>query len=162
MSDEMWKAIVNELLSRDVVDVDSSTISALHELLVKSLEWCFNPLVTKEIRVESCKKFDELSETVLRLLTRYRVIKVLEGSEPRGFDRDIAKKVVEMLNLFVEIVLRGVRVFEGEVLCRVLKPIPLKNSIATPGYIVSLPLRDAVLLSSLGFVEPITLGLEYK
>jgi len=162
MDAELWKIVVNELLNREIIDIDPSLVSSLQDSVIKSMEWCSNPLIDQEVRMESCKKFYEIVETMLILLMRYRIVKALEGSEPRGFDKEIAKKVLELVDLFADVLLKGVKIFEGEVLCKVVKPIPLKNSIATPNYVTSIPIKDAVILSLLGFVKPIVLSLEYK
>jgi len=161
MDSELWKIALEEVLNLDRVDeVDQVTIDKLREMAIDASEWCWNPLVDESLRSKACQRFYELISRFLTTLVKLRASKVMEGAEPKGFDRKMLSTVIKALEIFAELLILGLRVHEGEVLCRVLKPVSLKKSIASPGYLVSMPLWEAAIMAALGYVEPLTLRRE--
>jgi len=153
---EPWKVALDEALSIDeLAEVDQGLVNKLRSAVLEALEWCSNPLIDEDLRRNACSKFFSLSMRFLRLLVRTRVSKVVEGAETRGFDKRFLSLVVGSLDTFASVILLGLRALEGEVLCKVVKPIALRKSIASPGYMVSLPIAEACLLAALGYVKPL-------
>ncbi len=161
MALEPWKVALEEVLSIDrLSDIDASFVEKVHRMVIEAVEWCSNPLVDEDVRRASCSRFVDILTKFLTTLERFRASKVLEGAEARGFDKKILRYVEEVLRAFSQVATFGLRALEGEVLCRVLKPIPLRKSIATPGFIVSIPLAEAAILTVLGFVKPVMIPVE--
>ncbi len=154
--------IIDEVMNLDKLsEVEPSTIERMHLSIVDAIAWCLDPLVDYQLRKEACTRFIATIRRFVELLSRYRLSKVLRGAEVReGYDRKMLEIIDDAIKYFASISIEGLKIVEGEVLCKVLKPIPLKKSIATPGYIVSLPLWEAAIFAALRFVKPLSVPLD--
>ncbi len=157
---ENVEKIIEELLFK--ASISSHPISdVLHQLNRANLSilfYCASKL--DETMTSLCSHYKNLISKTINNIVKYTLLRhlgfnsIILEEDFIGKTLTILSKVVTMIEKIIETALID---DEGNVMCKILKPFQLKYTIATPGYMTRLPLDNAIILSSLGYTEILTI-----
>ncbi len=148
--------IIEELLFKTSISSHpiSDMLYRLNKINISILFYCTSKL--DETITSLCNYYKSFMSRVINSLTKYVLLRHL-GSNSIVLEEDFLSRTLKILSKITEILERIIKTSlidgEGNVICKILKPFQLKYAIATPGYITRLPLADATILASLGYVE---------
>ena len=155
--DTIWRIIVNEIMEH----MKLSTIphDEINKIFIDNIRmelWCRSS-DRRELSEEVCLKSKDIIRKVMDRLLRLRAIKSLEGSrcEGKSFDDVLHTLIEKAIELYLSIVMYGVRTLDMKVLCKVKKGFYYRNSTLTPGYVVLLDVAEAFRYTLAGLVEPL-------
>ncbi|MEM0026838.1 MAG: hypothetical protein QXT53_02280 [Ignisphaera sp.] len=152
---KIFDAILNneKISSKDIYAI----FETINKLTLDMKIWC-NENQYAELK-DLCIEFDKNVSMILSTASLLAVTNAVGGD--LQIDTDIfgsfLKKLKETLDSFNNILQNTLLLSDGAVLCKILKPCQIRFSLALPGYIIPLPIGEAVLLSILGFVKVIDL-----
>ncbi|HID80713.1 MAG TPA: hypothetical protein EYP48_03230 [Ignisphaera sp.] len=155
--DTIWRIVVNEIMEHMKLSIISR--DEINKIFIDSIRmelWCRSSN-RKELSEEICSKSRDVIRKVMDKLLRLRAIKSLEGSgcEDKSFDDTFRTLIEKAVNLYLNIVMYGVRTLDMKVLCKVKKGFHYRNSILTPGYVVLFDIAEAFQYTLAGLVEPL-------
>ncbi|ADM26994.1 hypothetical protein Igag_0143 [Ignisphaera aggregans DSM 17230] len=152
--------IIEEILFKP--SISSHSISdMLHQLNRVNLSVLFHcTSKLDETMTLLCNHYKSLISKTINDLIKYISLRHL-GFNNITLEEDFIGKTLAILSKIVTVLEKVIETAfidnEGNVMCRVLKPFHLRYTIATPGYITRLPLDNAIILSSLGYTEILTI-----
>lgn len=137
--DEIFKAIV---------DTNSLSLQLISRCLSNSEDKIYS-----DICGESFRLIEEAVDAILKHL----IARFLEGGVK--LEKDLISRLCISIANIVEAIkrisLNTIIVQEERVLCRVVKTIEISNRVIAKGFITLLPVELAVVLTALGYVEPV-------
>ncbi len=155
-----WKVLLKEVEETELQELELEDVNRVSSAYLSMLRWCSEEV--DDVRSSICSKFKDLVFRTLKLLIKLRIDKALRGSSGGRSSVDVfLREAVSMyVDRFVDVVVRGLRTHHLEVLCKVRKVVQLRDLVATPGYIVLLPIELAIPLSIAGYVDVLTLDID--
>ncbi len=143
------KILTNELLSKELLPLNVEEVSEISKYVTNMLAWCsnFNPSICTEF-VNSLEKFIE-SLTKLRF-TKYLLY---GGKQGDSIDVPIMNELTSIINDYYRSMAYGLVDNNGNVMVRVLKSFEYNEILYSRASVTSVPLKDALLLSRIGYVE---------
>jgi hypothetical protein len=156
--DKLYKLIEYVLVNDDVLAeeilrgvADTNTIS------IALNSWCLSNAQEKVYSDICTKSFSVIDEAITSVFN-YIILKQLDGKVKLG--NDILSRFLSMVSSFAEVFRRIVRdsivIQEEKVLCKIKKPVAIyTDKVMEKGYITLVPLDLAVILTVLGYVEPL-------
>ncbi|BCU70236.1 hypothetical protein [Stygiolobus caldivivus] len=144
----MLDELVSNELKRDneVVDIPQDTVEKLVQALLR-----LRRKYDDELHNEELKVFEELAESLFEL----RLEKVIEGIEPKGFDKEVLSVINVMKKVYVGYLTGNYYTHKGNVLCLVNKKAILDDVQLEPGDVVILPLNKVLALITTDYITPI-------
>lgn len=145
----LHKILTDELLNRELLAIGRDEISEINKYVVNLLSWCSN------YNAEICKEFVKHLEEFIKSIVKLRLMKyVVYGSKREGsLDTSL---VDELLTIFIEyykFLIYGLLDSNGNVVAEVIKDFEYGDMKYRQKSVISIPLKDALLLSRVGYVK---------
>jgi hypothetical protein len=156
--DRLYKLIEYLLVNEEVLAeeilrgaVDTNAISAMLS------SWCLSNIQEK-IYSDICSKSFNIIDEAVRSIFNYTILKQIEGRVKLG--NDALSRLLNLLSSLADVFKKLIRysliVQEEKVLCKIKKPTTISSEkVVEKGYVALLPLDLAIVLTVLGYVEPI-------
>lgn len=162
--DKLYRLIEQVLLNNEIsLDDVLKTLSDTNSMLIALNGWCLSN-IHDQVYAAVCNNSFKVLDEAMDILLKYLIVKFLEGKVK--VEKDVLSKLysifLNIIDVIKDIIKNTIIIQEEKVLCKVLKPIAIAERIVGKGYIVLLPLDIAILLSALGYVEPIHVNINVK
>ncbi|MCC6016222.1 MAG: hypothetical protein LM582_04160 [Desulfurococcaceae archaeon] len=156
--DRLYKLIEYLLVNEEVLAeeilrgaVDTNAISAMLS------SWCLSNIQEK-VYSDICSKSFNIIDEAARSIFNYTILKQIEGRVKLG--NDALSRLLNLLSSLADVFKKLIRysliVQEEKVLCKIKKPTTISSEkVVEKGYVALLPLDLAIVLTVLGYVEPI-------
>ncbi|MFP3170130.1 MAG: hypothetical protein RXQ98_02720 [Sulfolobaceae archaeon] len=144
----MLDELVSNELKRDneITEISKDTIEKLIQALLR-----LRRKYSDELHKEELKIYEELAESLLEL----RLEKVIEGFEPKGFDKDVLSLVNVMKKVYIDYVTGRYHTYKGKVLCLSNTKFSLGNTVVEQGDVIILPLNKVLALITTNYITPV-------
>lgn len=145
----LYKVLSNELLSKDLTVLTNEEVVEISRYVNNILTWCLN------FEVVVCEEFTNVLDRFINALTMLRSMKYLvyDGELKDSVDSTLLRDLVDVARDYYKVLMYGLVDSSGNVVVRVLKDLEYGSVRYCRKSITSIPLRDALLLSRLGYVE---------
>jgi len=145
----LYKVLSNELLSKDLTVLTNEEVVEISRYVNNILTWCLN------FEVVVCEEFTKVLDRFINALTMLRSMKYLvyDGELKDSVDSTLLRDLVDVARDYYKVLMYGLVDSSGNVVVRVLKDLEYGSVRYCRKSITSIPLRDALLLSRLGYVE---------
>lgn len=145
----LYKILSNELLSKGLTVLTNEEVVEVSKYVNNILTWCLN------FEVAVCEEFIKVLDKFINSLTMLRSMKFLtyDGELRGSVDSTLLGDLVGIARDYYKVLMYGLVDSGGNVVVRVLKDLEYGGVKYCRRSITSIPLRDALLLSRLGYVE---------
>jgi hypothetical protein len=145
----LYKILSNELLSKGLTVLTNEEVVEISKYVNNILTWCLN------FEVVICEEFIKVLDKFINSLTMLRCMKFLtyDGELRGSVDSTLLGGLVGIAKDYYKVLMYGLVDSGGNVVVRVLKDLEYGGVKYCRRSITSIPLRDALLLSRLGYVE---------
>ncbi|MEM1721144.1 MAG: hypothetical protein QXK54_03270 [Ignisphaera sp.] len=156
--------LIEDILFRDI-DIESiyKSLVEINDMVITFNGWCLSNVhdpIHYSICNETLKLIDEVIDSVLKFLESRSIEGKIISSN------DVLSKLYNLFlstcNVLKNIVQNSIIIHGEKVLCRILKPISIYNTVIAKGFITPIHISLASILSALGYVEPIYVSIQIK
>ena len=146
---ELFDAVLRELLSKKMAEINKSDVSELSKYTVRVLRWCLD-----QDFLDICNSYIDLISKFLESLTPLRVSKYFNyGSSGKSFDDDLLSVFKKVITRYYYLALFANVDEELRVPVKVLKKFKLNNIEFFENSHFLMNLSKAVLYEALGFCK---------
>ncbi|MCS7112252.1 MAG: hypothetical protein N3D82_05585 [Ignisphaera sp.] len=148
--------MLSSLLLDDKVSTTQMTkiFDEINKLSITMDSWCSSASSDSTIQ-GICSKFNEIMNKIIELTLKNVVVRTMNREV--AFEQDILGKIltilIKILDSFRHTILKSIIVHDNKILCRVKKSFHSQYSVVLPGYVILVPIEDAVMLASLGYID---------
>lgn len=152
------KILANELLNKELLSFNVEEISEVGKYITNMLVWCSN------FSTSICREFINSLEKFIESLIRLRFAKYLLHANKQGesIDVPIMDELISIINDYYRNVVYGLVDNNGNVMVRVLKDFEFKEVRYSKASITSIPLKEALILSKIGYVKLLNELITYQ
>ncbi|MEM0361717.1 MAG: hypothetical protein QXY36_03670 [Sulfolobales archaeon] len=145
----IYKILTDELLSKELLPLSREGVAEVSRYVANMLAWClnFNSLI--------CNAFINSLESFIESLTKLRLMKYLAYGGGRGesIDASLMDELTNIITDYYKSMMYGLVDSNGNVVVKVVRDFEYGGVKYGKGSLTSIPLRDALLLSRVGYVK---------
>lgn len=147
--------MLNSLLLEERVSTTGITrvFEEINKLNILMSRWC--SLSGEPFTQEACSKFNEIMSRLIETSMKSIIVRSMNNEVTFGQDTlgSTLSTLTRIINVFRDIVLKSIVVYDGKVLCKVKKAFYGQYSTMAPGYVTLIPIEKAVMLASLDYID---------
>lgn len=145
----IYKILTDELLSKELLPLSREGVVEVSRYVTNMLAWCLN------FNASVCSAFINSLEGFIESLTKLRLMKYLTygGGQVESIDTSLMDELISIITDYYRSMIYGLVDSNGNVVVKVVKDFEYGGVKYGKGSLTSIPLKDALLLSRIGYVE---------